>query len=210
MRRNHLWAEGGPWLIDPPLLHYVALELGHTVETAPDAWCYLRESWVPDRPNKNWKKAIPVKNFERWIYQRDVPGAWARPTEKVEVPEQMFEYHKEHLYDYTARKTSMADGDKAIVFGVNDRFLSGGPHRVAVKVSYVDRGDAEWALVYFLEEKNAVLRAVNCGGSGKERTATFILEDAFFPGVGIKGADFRIVAIKGDAVIRMVRVVKLK
>jgi hypothetical protein len=138
MRRNHLWAEGGPWLIDPPLLHYVALELGHTVETAPDAWCYLRESYVPDRLNRNWKKAIPVKNFERWVYQRDSPGAVARPTEKVEVPEQMFEYHREHLYDYTARMTSVADGDKAIVFGVNDKFLSGGPHRVAVKVSYID------------------------------------------------------------------------
>jgi hypothetical protein len=51
---------------------------------------------------------------------------------------------------------------------------------------------------------------VKCGDTGKERTATFILEDAVFPGKGVKGADLRIVALKGDAVIRMLRVVKLK
>jgi hypothetical protein len=31
MRRNFVWAEGGPWFINPPLLHYVALELGKSV-----------------------------------------------------------------------------------------------------------------------------------------------------------------------------------
>jgi len=49
MRRNFVWAEGGRWLVNPPLLHFVALELGKNVRSAPDAWCYLRESRVPDR-----------------------------------------------------------------------------------------------------------------------------------------------------------------
>jgi hypothetical protein len=70
MRRNFVWAEGGPWLINPPLLHYMALELGKTVHDAPDAWCYLRESVV-----KGGKNGRPVKNFERWLYQRDADGA---------------------------------------------------------------------------------------------------------------------------------------
>ncbi len=43
MRRNFVWAEGGPWLVNPPLLHYLAVELGQTARTAPDAWCCLRE-----------------------------------------------------------------------------------------------------------------------------------------------------------------------
>jgi hypothetical protein len=78
MRRNFVWAEGGPWLINPPLLHYLAMELGKTAQTAPDAWCYLRESVV-----KGGKDGQPVKNFERWLFQRDADGARTLATQKV-------------------------------------------------------------------------------------------------------------------------------
>ncbi|MHC4249145.1 MAG: hypothetical protein ACYS9X_08465 [Planctomycetota bacterium] len=208
MRRNFIWAEYGRWLVNPPLLHYVALELGKNARTAPDAWCYLRETWVPDRPNRNWKRAIPAKNFERWVFQRDAPGARAEPTEKVDVPKQMFEFHKQHLYDYTARKTSIAEGDSRISFAVDERFLAGGPHRVAVKVTYVDRANAEWALEYFVSRTRTESRKVTCGDTGKSRTVTFILE-ACFPGRGYKGRDLAIRALKGDAVVRFLRVIKL-
>ena len=84
MRRNFLWAEGGRWFINPPLLNYVALELGKKANDAPDAWCYLRESRT---------RRETVKNFERWVFQRDAEGARTEPTEKVDVPQQMYEYH---------------------------------------------------------------------------------------------------------------------
>ncbi len=209
MRRNFVWAEGGPWLVDPPLLHYVALELGKDARTAPDAWCELRESRVPDRPNRNWKRAIPVKNFERWLYQRDADGARAAPTEKRDVPEQMFEYHKAHRYDYTARKTDAARGQTRIRFGVDDAFLSGGPHPVAVKVTCLDRGGAVWALDYHARGGRRVAREVTCGDTGKARTVTFILKDACFPGRGYAGTDLEIRAVRGDAIVRFVRVIKL-
>jgi len=66
------------------------------------------------------------------------------------------------------------------------------------------------ALEYFGNGEKTVRRPVKCGDTGNEKTATFILEVAYFPGAGIKGADLRIVASEGDAVIRMVRVVKLR
>ncbi len=210
MRRNFVWAEGGPWLVNPPLLHYVALELGKTIRTAPDAWCYLRESYVPDRPNRNWKRAIPVRNFERWLYQRDAEGARAQAAEKVAVPPQMFEFHKQHLYDYTARKTCVDAGQTAIRFGVDKAFLSGGPYRVAVKVTYVDCGRAAWDLEYFTGPGTVATRTVRCGDSGEPRTVTFILPDAFFPGEGYSGRDLLIRAKSGDAVIRFVRLIKLE
>jgi hypothetical protein len=196
--------------VNPPLLHYVALELGKTARDAPDAWCYLRESYVPDRPNRNWKKAMPVKNFERWLYQRDAEGARATPAEKVEVPRQMFEYHKKHLYDYTARRTHVARGQRLISFGLDDAFLSGGPHGVAVKITYLDRENAEWALSYRGPRGRASERRVACGDTGGARTVTFILRDEHFPGRGYCGRDLQIRALRGDAVIRFVRVVKLE
>lgn len=44
---------------------------------------------------------------------------------------------------------------------------------------------------------------------GAAKTITFILHDACFPGHGYPGLDLQIRALKGDAVIRMVRVIKL-
>ena len=204
MRRNFVWAEGGPWLINPPLLHYLALELGKTAQDAPDAWCYLRESVV-----KSGQQGQPVKNFERWLYQRDSEGAHTLATEKVEVPPQMFEFDRNHLYDLTARQTQMAKGQSLIRFGVDEAFLTGGPHAVAVKITYLDRANAEWQLEYFTDGKPKMARKVTCGDSGLAKTITFILKDVYFPGQGYTGLDLQIHALKGDAVIRLVRVVKL-
>ena len=199
MRRNFVWAEGGPWLVNPPLLHYMALELGKNARNAPDAWCYLRESVV-----KNGKQGQPVKNFERWLYQRDAGDARTEPAEKVEVPSQMFEFDRNHLHDWTARKTRTA-----IRFGVDENFLAGGPHAVAVKITYLDRGNAEWQFEYFTAANQTASRKVIGGDTAAVKTATFILKDAHFPGIGYTGQDLQIRALKGDAVIRLVRVIKL-
>ncbi len=204
MRRNFVWAEGGSWLINPPLLHYLALELGQTARTAPDAWCYLRES-----VKKGGKDGQTVKNFERWLYQRDADGARTEATEKVEVPPQMFDFDQNHLYDLTARKTQTAQGQSLIRLGVDEAFLAGGPHAVAVKITYLDRAHAEWRLEYFAGATMSQTRTVTCGDSGAAKTVTFILKDTCCPGQGYAGLDFQIRALKGDAVIRLVRVVKL-
>jgi hypothetical protein len=89
------------------------LELGKTAQDAPDVWCYLRESVV-----KSGQRGHPVKNFERWLYQRDAEGARTLATEKVDVPTQMFEFDRNHLYDLTARQTQRAMGQTMIRFGV--------------------------------------------------------------------------------------------
>jgi len=204
MRRNFVWAEFGSWLINPPLLHYLALEMGKNARNAPDAWCYLRESVVKGGP-----RGRTVKNFERWLFQRDADGARTLATERVDVPPQMFEFHTNHLYDLTARQTQTAKGQSLIRFGLDEAFLAGGPHAVAVKITYLDRANAAWQLEYFTAANTTAKRKVVCGDSGKARTVTFLLKDAHFPGRGYAGLDLQIRALKGDAVIRLVRVIKL-
>jgi hypothetical protein len=49
-----------------------------------------------------------------------------------------------------------------------------------------------------------------CGNTGKARTVTFILQDAWFPGRGHTERDLQVQAAKGDAVVRLVRVIKLQ
>ena len=204
MRRNFVWQEFSPWYVNPPLLHYLALELGKNAQTAPDAWCYLRESVV-----KGGKHGQTVKNFERWLFQRDADGARTLATEKVDVPPQMFEFDPNHLYDLTARQTQLGKGQSLIRFGVDEAFLVGGPRAVAVKITYLDRANAEWQLEYFPGEGKTATRNVTCGVTGAVKTVTYILKDAYFPGVGYTGLDMQIRALKGDAVIRLVRVIKL-
>lgn len=197
MRRNFLWAEGNPW-VNPALLSYVGLELGRNVRDAPDAWCYLRESYIgPDR-----KPPRPVKNFERWLHQRDREGFETEPAVKVDVPDTQRAHHRDRKYDYIARR-----GNR-IGFTLDKRFLSGGPHRVAVKITYHDTGTGRWSLVYGGSDGEKK-RAVACHDTGKIRTATFFLEDAHFPDRG-NDYDLRIVAEEGKATVSFVRVVKIK
>jgi hypothetical protein len=115
-----------------------------------------------------------------------------------------------HLYAYTARRTNRIRGQTSIRFGVDDTFLSGGPHRVAVRITYLDREYAQWALVHRTSDRKTATQAVNCGDTGKVRTATFIVPAAWFPGLGYAGSDLPIRATRSDAVVRLVRVIKLR
>jgi hypothetical protein len=195
MRRNWLWAETSPW-VDPPLLCFVGLELGRTVEDAPDAWCRLRESRIRIAGEER-----SVKNFERWLIQRDRDGARTVPVMPAayagapDVPE------------WTARRTDVAGGSDFIGFALDDRFLVDGPHRVAIKVTYADTGSGAWRLEVPEAGGGGAARTVRTAESGAVRTATFFLDDAAFPGRG-EDFDFRIRAIEGDAVVCFVRVIK--
>jgi hypothetical protein len=198
LRRNFLWIEST--MLDTDLTCYLSLSLGHNVETTADAWCYLRESWP-----MHDGKPLQVKNFERWLYQRDKPGYEAKPAAKVYVPKEMQSYAEGYYFDYTARQTDIATGNKAIGFALDDRFLKGGPHRVAIKVTYIDQGQAKWALVY---NEGKSVREMTTWSHGNVRTVTWILNDTDFNAKGMD-FDFEILALEGDAVIRFVRVIKL-
>ncbi len=63
---------------------------------------------------------------------------------------------------------------------------------------------------YFSTASKTAVRKVTCSNTGKVKTATFILKDAHFPKNGYTGTDLQIRALKGDPVIRFVRVLKLE
>ena len=196
MRRNYLMLSD--WTPDPHLLAFVAMQLGRTVADTPDAWCRLRQSTA--------RRGGVVKNFERWLHQRDAPGARTTPCIKVPAPMQRG-HHPEHLYDYNARRTDAAAGNTKITFAVDDRFMSAGPHKVAVKVTYLDAAGVAWSLAYTTPAGPA-RRTVRCGGTETLKTATFFLDDACFPGRKMD-ADFAIEAVKGDVPVCMVRIIRL-
>jgi len=163
MRCNYLL--NNEFSLLPEMLAWVSLELGRTKEDAPDAWCFLRESYLKENGGS------PVKNFERWVYQRDAPGYETTPAIKIEHPIKMWMVEPGKYYDFVARK-----GNK-IGFDVNDVFLSTNK-KFAVKISYFDIGEGSWSLVY--QGKNGVeKRNVTCQNTGEVKTATFFIDGKF-------------------------------
>jgi beta-glucanase (GH16 family) len=202
MRRNYLWE---PTLSpDPYLSAFLANELGRQVKDAPDAWCYLRESYVHE--GNTWKgKAVPVKNFERWLCQRDTPGYETRPVRRVRFQEVesaslASTYVQGGNCDYVARQ------GKRFGFALDDRFLAAGPAAIAVKVTYYD--EAPWKLVY-PSAAGPQERQIPCRGDGALRTATFFLTDAIFTAKGME-PDLEIQALKEPATLRFVHIIRTK
>lgn len=191
MRRNYLYA--GEEAVNPQLMWYVLHELGRTAEDAPDAWCFLRESRLShDRG--------PLKNFERWLYQRDRDGFETEPA--IKIPHAIKKWwltDPEHRYDFVARR------GKRIGLALDDQFVSG-PARVAVKVSYYDGYAGSWALHYTHNGESRRTPPVESTGKDTFRTATFFIDADF----DAAGTDFDLEVHSPTQVpISIVRVIKL-
>jgi hypothetical protein len=194
MRRNYLLHN--PFCVYPEMLPFISLEMDRTVEDTPDVWCALRESYLRDLGSRGPQ---PVKNFERWLYQRDSAGWETTPAVKIDHAIRMWMVHGDrrtgegHYYDYVARR------GKRIGFNVDKRFLATAG-RVAIKITYFDQHTGTLRLVC-----RSAQREVKLLGSGNVKTATF-----FFDNLGSgPGHDF---VIEGtpEAVVSFVRVVKVR
>ena len=201
MRTNDvIWNE---FTIDPEMFVWVGLELGKTVKKAPDAWCFLRESYLwPNYMKAAANPATGLKNFERWVYQRDSEGFETEPAVKIIQPVKMWMVRDDKRFDYVART-----GAK-IGFNVDRNFLKGRSKKVAVKVSFFDFGKGKFR-IDFNRDGAVESRTVECTDSGKVRTATFFVEADFIKNASLKH-DFEIVGEDGyKPTVSILRVVKL-
>ena len=115
-----------PFSLMPEQMVWVGQSLGRTVEDTPDIWCFMRESYI--------RKHGAVKNFERWLYQRDSQGFETKPAIQIQQPGKMWMVPKGREYDYIARS------GKRIGLAVDDRWAGDAPVDVAIKVTYFDIG----------------------------------------------------------------------
>jgi hypothetical protein len=177
----------------PEQLVWVGQSLGRTVEDSPDIWCALRESYVRD--------VGAVKNFERWLYQRDSQSCKTQPAVRIRHPVKMWMVPNGRNYDYIARS------GRCIGLAVDDRWCAGKPAHVAVKISFFDIGrgtlEVEVQTLHGSEK-----RFIDCRGSGTLKTATFFIDDIVFS-TGTMKDDIIIKSADCDAVISFVRLVKI-
>lgn len=208
MQVRFLWTGASAEAVDSPLSRYARLGLGKTVENSPDAWACLKESavgvWITP--------AVRVKNFERWLYQRDVSGAMTVPTERFDRDfnaGSIGDTDEGAFYDDLARRTDVANEQPAMCFDLDDRFTTTGD--VEVKVEIRDDNRASWHLEHADAAGSLVSTPSFTGeGDGAIRTVTFTLDDFRFANDLEHGMDLRIVCDGSeDVTVRWMRVVRL-
>ena len=164
----------------PQLLPWVAQELGRTVEDTPDIWCYLNTSYLKDNVlgESSQNERTKLKNFERWLYQRDSAGYETTPVEPISnkpIRLWMTDQHIDH----------MAKRGRHIGFAIDDRFIGMQPTPVAVKVSYLDQTSGTLTLNY-QSPGGARQKTIKLTQDGKLKTATFIVDDLIAPASGFE------------------------
>jgi hypothetical protein len=180
MRRNYLYTEENA--VSPELLWYVCHGLGRRADDSPDAWCFLRESYLSPWSNpKPHGSPGALKNFERWLHQRDRPGYETVPSVRIpHFAKKWWLADGQKRYDFVAREGAR------IGFAVGDGFLHGGGKRVAVKVSYYDGYRGSWRLAYRKAGREVLSAPVATTGRDGFRTATLFIE----ADLEAKGYDF--------------------
>lgn len=184
MRSNY--ALYNDFSIFPEQLVWVGQNLGRKVEDAPDVWCALRESYLSrwkyeeiygkeDRPAGARGEPIPVKNFERWLYQRDSEGFKTKPDVAMRHPTRMWMVEKEMDFDYVARR------GKRIGFNIDDRWCGGSTDRLAVKITFFNTHRDEISIKVRTRDGWKTAQ-VKVDGTGGVRTATAFFDHAVFTG----------------------------
>ena len=199
----------------PEMLPFIAQELGRTVEDAPSVWSFLNTTYIRTSfyENNDWQdpprtftqteidEGIEMKNFERWLYQRDATGYETTPAVKILHTYRQWMIQPDKDYDYIARS------GKRMGFHVDERW-EGIKDLAAVKVTYFDHHAGELKLTYNDGTENITKTQVLTGDEGL-KTATFFVSNIAPNAISEHEFDFILEA--GDdtenIVVSMVRIV---
>ena len=182
MGRNYILHNG--FSIYPEMLAWASLQMGKTLEEAPEVWCALRESYISERyyrsrdtrgriasAEEREANSIPIKNFERGLLQRDRPGYETEAVGRIEHAYRQWMTPKDKQYDHVARQ-----GEK-IGFLVDAAFGSEVAD-YALKISYHDRHRG-----HFLVKGGSSMQAlkqVPLSGDRQLKTVTLFLDQMEF------------------------------
>lgn len=203
MRQNFQMVSPETLKLNPELNTYLLRTQGRRRETSPDAWAYLRECYL-----RGGKDGIAVKNIERWLLQRDVPGSVSVAAERYDRFALSNDPPDKH-YDFDARRTDRANGQDGLSFQLDQVFWPQ-PAPAQVKVTVVEREACTWRLVT-VDAAGREVRSEPVTGraNGERRTVTFEVESLAAARSLPGGMDVRLVCDgPGDLTVQMVRVIK--
>lgn len=210
--------------------------LGRPVAESPEAYCCLAQTGTPMPEGTSFAKIAEERKWRYPDYVRtpllkyfgrfcdldtNVPGGNGKAVLKM-AEERLGSPVKPSLDTWElgdgiceARAPSRADGNPALFFRLDDRFL--GPSKraseVVVKITFANyqHGTGAWRFEYDGEDGWTEAPAVSFAWeTGQDLlTATIRLSDAVFANMGPEGTDFAIRSVQGvDAAFLLVRVIE--
>jgi hypothetical protein len=193
-------------MIDPPSINtFMALELGRTASDTPDAWCFLVETRFHSTGGG------PVKNWERWLYQRDDASPSARSVREAKITQtpatpSSRTWATSEKYDYIARA---AESGK-MSFRLDSNFLSASPQTYVVKITFFDVVGEGSIHVTNSDGESLGADPQQTTGNQALKTATFVLGaslDAAHDTFNVRGFDAQ--GQPQEIVLSFVRVIKI-
>jgi hypothetical protein len=104
LRLRMNWAFLGDYQLSPEVLQYMRRTMGRKVHESPDTWVALRQYRDPYLvDDQRGDGAENIRNFERWLYQRDLaPDGHTVATHRIEPPPDFRELN-DGQHDLTVR-----------------------------------------------------------------------------------------------------------
>lgn len=208
IRRNVFWADQGSHM-NPQLLSWSSLELGRNARNAPDAWIQLMQTY-----RRAHGQTRRINNIGRWLYQRDINGVVTSTTARQNHSDPLkpggeppFKPGGNKLPN-DLNYINLARTGKVIGIAVDDDFMSGGPHDVAIKVTYLDSGNKRWSLAYTKANGSTGTRSIQNDNTDGVRTATFFIPD-FAAGAKGYDFDFTLESPEADTPFMFVRLIRM-
>jgi len=114
-------------------------------------------------------------------------------------------------YGRFARGFDCAAGKNAIYLAFDEDFFADeAPGKVKVRVTWLDRDESEWKLVYDAKDDPAKTALTVKGSNyGRWRTEIVVIEDAAMRRRGERGSDIALIGISGDAVFHLIDVERI-
>ncbi len=210
MGYRFLWTSVQSTNLDQALTTYFTQVAGKDASESPDAFVILREAGR----KITWPECSSIKNFERFMIQRDIPEARTLPTKYVKRPSPG---NKDCVMkttigtgsgSFSARTVDSITHD--MVFQVQPEFLDT-TQDITAKITYYDNGE-DWTITYCTFSGTITTPIVDGAGGNTLKTTTFSLP-GFTPnhclsqGTSYGGFDFKIHA-DGNLAVSSVRIIK--
>ncbi len=201
-RRNWLALTRKLRTVEPyqSFLEWTMLELGQTVATTWDAWSWTRQG--------TWNNLGTIKNYERWLYQRDLPPDGETVATLHLGYDTYGSYNTTDVWE--ARRTDLASGMNRFYFDVSSDLMTGGPQHVYLLVTYLDETTTTWQIDYSGGPGiHFSTPAVTHQDSGEWKTVTFEVPDMHLDADPFaNGMDFRISCTGAeDLTVKITRIV---
>lgn len=203
MRRNWDWGGLQKALEFPELGRYMQLSLGKTIQNSVDAWCWPRESYIT-----NMGKITPVKNFERWLYQRDIKSdGMTSPARKTDIS-MLHQSVSAYGYEFEARKTDVLTGNTCMYFDIDEGWF--GEHEgCKLLITYVDNTSSEWQVEYVTREGFAHSETLFLENTGIIKTVAIEISDIMATGKLGNNMDLKIKTLNNkDVTVLFTRIIK--